>query len=131
MAKASRGDADKPEINFDGFYLTRGHHSNNSSAMIHDSKIVKIIASTHPTKRAKSSNLERTSSGAEGDMMKKMLQDLLNKKFQIKTSILDKDAACQEILLTLSPETEIVYCCNHMTKTFHGNLLKSRRLPPR
>ena len=31
-----RGDKDKWVASFDGFYLTRGHYSNNSSATIHD-----------------------------------------------------------------------------------------------
>ena len=45
-----RGDAKKWVASFDGFYLTRGHYSNNASATIHDFR-------------------EGTSGGAEGDML--------------------------------------------------------------
>jgi len=39
-----RGDQSSFHIQFDGFYLTRGHYSNNSSATAHDAKNGKIIA---------------------------------------------------------------------------------------
>ena len=38
-----RGDQSHLKVAFDGFYLTRGHHSNNSSATIHDIITDKII----------------------------------------------------------------------------------------
>ena len=42
-----RGDKSSLHIQFDGFYLTPGHYSNNSSATVHDAKTGKIIAYSH------------------------------------------------------------------------------------
>ena len=54
---------------FDGFYLTRGHHSNNASATLYDVYSDRIAWFTHRTKRGKDSNWQGTSSGAEGDIV--------------------------------------------------------------
>ena len=48
-----RGDKSSLHIQFDGFYLTRGHYSNNSSATLHDAKTGKIIAYPHRQSAAK------------------------------------------------------------------------------
>ncbi len=48
---AERGDADQWMAYFDGFYLTRGHYSNNSSATWHDYVTGKIAYFCHRTKR--------------------------------------------------------------------------------
>ena len=37
----ARGDQGKLEVTFDGFYLTRGHYSNNASATMHDTNRVR------------------------------------------------------------------------------------------
>ena len=37
----ARGDQGKLEVAFDGFYLTRGHYSNNASATMHDTNRVR------------------------------------------------------------------------------------------
>jgi len=63
-----RDDHDQCTTSFDGFYLTRGHHSNNAFAAIHDVESDRIAWFTHHTKRGKGSNWLGTSSGAEGDM---------------------------------------------------------------
>ena len=49
---------------FDGFYLTRGHYSNNASATIHDHKTGDIAWFTHRTKKGPGHNWEGTG-GAE------------------------------------------------------------------
>ena len=54
---------------FDGFYLTRVHHSNNTSATLYDVYSDRIAWFTHRTKRGKDSNWQGTSSGAEGDIV--------------------------------------------------------------
>ena len=108
---------------FDGFYLTRGHYSNNSSATMHDAKTGNIIGYAHRTKRGQDANWEGTSDGAEGNMLDEILADLIeNERMTIKKAIIDKDASCHEIILTRSPETEIVFCGNHTAKTFHTDL---------
>ena len=58
-----RGDKSSLHIQFDGFYLTRGHHSNNSSATAHDAK-TGIIAYSPRTKRGQGANWEGTSGEA-------------------------------------------------------------------
>ena len=61
-----RGDWSQWMAGFDGFYLTRGHHSNNASATLHDVYSDRIAWFVHCTKRGKNSNWQGTSSGAEG-----------------------------------------------------------------
>ena len=63
-----RGNKSSLHIQFDGFYLTRGHYSNNSSATVHDAKTGKIITYSHRKKRGQGANWEGTSGGAERDM---------------------------------------------------------------
>ena len=48
-----RGDKVQWTASFDGFYLTRGHHSNNSSATLHDVESDRIAWFIHRTKRGK------------------------------------------------------------------------------
>lgn len=126
----ARGDADKLEVMFDGFYLTRGHYSNNASATMHDAKTGNIIGYAHRTKRGEGANWEGTSGGAEGNMLDEILVELIEKeKLKIKKAIIDKDAACHEVLLSRSPETDIVYCGNHTAKTFHTDLERVKKTP--
>ena len=51
-----RGDKTQWTASLDGFYLTRGYHSNNSSATLHDVESDCIAWFTHHTKRGKGSN---------------------------------------------------------------------------
>ena len=50
---------------FDGYYLTRGHHSNNASVALHDVYSDRIAWFAHRIKRGKDSNWQGTLSGAE------------------------------------------------------------------
>ena len=81
---------------FDGFYLTRGHYSNNSSATLHDYQtgavawcvhvllhvpcMTHIILNryTHRTKRGVGHNWDGTSASAKGDMSQILEQLLLH-----------------------------------------------------
>ena len=54
---------------FDGFYLTQGHYSNNSSATLHDFSIGKIAYFARRTKRGPGHNWSGTSAGAEANML--------------------------------------------------------------
>ena len=58
-----RGDRSQWMAGFDCFYLTRGHHSNNTSATLHDVYSDRIAWFTHRTKRGKDSNWQGTSFG--------------------------------------------------------------------
>ena len=62
------GDRSQWMAGFDGFYLTRGHHSNNASATLNDVYSDRVAWFAHRTKRGKDSNWQGTSSGAKGDM---------------------------------------------------------------
>lgn len=63
-------------------------------------------------------------------MLDEILADLIdNERMKIKKAIIDKDALCQEILLSRSLETEIVYCGNHTAKTFHTDLERVKKTP--
>ena len=68
-----RGGKDKWVASCDGFYLTRGHYSNTSSATIHDYHEGGIALFSHHTKRGAGHNWAGTCSGAESDMLAKVL----------------------------------------------------------
>ena len=60
-------------------------------------------------------------------MPKEILADMIGKKkMMITKAVLDKDAACHKVLLSRSPEMDIVYCGNHTAKTFHADPMPSR-----
>ena len=106
---------------YDGFYLTRGHHLNNSSGTLHDMSSNKIAWFSHRTKRGTGANWQGTSSGAEGDMLIKILHDVKAKGFTIRQIIMDHDTS-GDITCTSCPEVCITYCGNHAAKAFHSNL---------
>ncbi|KAK3746103.1 hypothetical protein QZH41_015520 [Actinostola sp. cb2023] len=58
-----------------------------------------------------------------------MLDELLADGFKIKKCIMDQDASCQDVLLSKSPETEIIICGNHKSKTFHIDLENVKKTP--
>ena len=70
----SRGDDQKWIASYDGFYQTRGHYSNNSSATLHDHDSGCIAWFAHRTKRGPGHNWEGTSGGAEADMFNEILR---------------------------------------------------------
>ena len=72
----NRGDMLNWVASFDGFYLTRGHYSNNSSATLHDFTSNKTAWFAHRTKRGQQANWQGTSTGAEGDMLRAILEDV-------------------------------------------------------
>ncbi len=59
-----RGDDKKWMASVDGFYLTRGHYSNKSSATLHDYSTGNIAWFTHRTKCGPGHNWTGTSAGA-------------------------------------------------------------------
>ena len=64
-----RGDKTQWVASYDGFYLTKGHYSNNCSATLHDYFTGAIAWYQHRTKTGLGHNWEGTSSAAEGDML--------------------------------------------------------------
>ena len=72
----SRGEKFSWVASYDRFYLTREHHSNNSSGTLHDVSSDKIAWFSHRTKQGTRANWQGTSSGAEGDMLMKILHDV-------------------------------------------------------
>ena len=98
---------------FDGFYLTHGYHSNNSSATLHDVMSDKIAWFTHQSKRGTGSNWVGTSSGAEGDMLHTMLDDVKESAYQIIPLVMDRDTSSSNIACTIFPEIHITYYGNH------------------
>ena len=78
-----RGDRSQWMAGFDGFYLTRGHHSNNASATLHDVYSDRIAWFAHRTKRGKDSNWQGTSSGAKSDTLSEILGKVKEQGFSI------------------------------------------------
>ena len=122
-----RGDQKKWIASFDGFYLTRGHYSNNASATIHDFEGGGIAWYTHRTKRGPGHNWEGTSGGAEGDMFDEVMGMVKVAGFTIKEIITDKDSSTNAIFCRHFPEGTITYCHNHCAKILHKDLKKIRK----
>lgn len=125
----ARGDKLTWKASFDGFYLTHGYHSNNSSGTLHDVASDKIAWFTHRTKRGVGSNWVGTSSGAERDMLRTMLDDVKASGFQITQLVMDHDTSSSNIACTAFPEVQITYCGNHSAKTFHRDLANLKAIP--
>lgn len=124
-----RGDKNNLQVMYDGFYATRGYHSNNSTGTIHDEKTGKVIAFAHRTKRGAGSNWSGTSGGAEGDIFEELLASLKEDKFNIRECIIDHDATCANVLLEIFPEADVIFCGNHTVKTFHTELTNVKKIP--
>ena len=122
-----RGDDRKWIASFDGFYLTRGHYSNNASATLHDFITNDIAWFTHRTKRGPGHNWEGTSAGAEGDMFDEVMKNVKDANFVVKEIITDKDSSTNAIFCRHFPEGTITYCSNHCAKTLHKDLEKIKR----
>ena len=69
----ARGDSEHWVTSFDGYYLTRGHHSNNSSATLHDYDTGQIA---YFRQCWVGHNWEGTSGGAEADMFDDILKEV-------------------------------------------------------
>ena len=115
------------KVAFDGFYLTRGYHSNNSSATIYDIVTDKIIWFSHQTKRGPDANWLGTSGGAESDMLNDLLSQAKFEGFVISQLIMDHDTSSSNIACEHFPDILITHCSNHTAKTFHKDLIKSRQ----
>ena len=89
---------------YDGFYLTRGHHSNNSSATIHDYTTGRVAWFEHRTKRDEGHNWEGTSNGAESDMLDSILRKVRKEGFILSEIVTDKDSSVNEIYTRHFPE---------------------------
>ena len=109
---------------FDGFYLTRGHYSNNSSATLHDYESGHIAWFCHRTKRGKGHNWEGTTGAAEGDMFDELIGKAKAAGFVVSEIITDKDSSMNAVYSKHFPEGTITYCANHCAKTLHKDLLK-------
>ena len=123
-----RGDRDAWVTSYDGFYLTRGHYSNNSSATLHDYASGGIAWFRHRTKRGKGHNWEGTSGGAEADMLDDILSAAKDAGFTISEIVTDKDSSMNAIYCRHFPEGTITYCSNHSAKTLHKDLHKVKTL---
>lgn len=89
----------------------------------------KIAWFTHRTKRGVGSNWVGTSSGAEGDMLRTMLDDVKASGFQVTQLVMDHDTSSSNIACTAFPEVQITYCGNHSAKTFHRDLANLKAIP--
>lgn len=123
-----RGDKFSWIVSFDGFYLTRGHHSNNCSATLHDVSTDKIAWFTHRTKRGPGTNWQGTSGGAEGDMLREILEGAKGKGFNIQQIVMDHDTSGGNVAVDSFPEVRISYCGNHSAKSFHNDLTKLKAI---
>ncbi len=122
-----RGDRDKWVASFDGFYLTRGHYSNNSSATIHDFYGGGVAWFTHRTKTGAGHNWVGTSGRAEADMLEEVLTNVKEAGFVVKELVTDKDSTTNAIYCKHFPEGTVTYCSNHCTKNLHKQLEKLKK----
>lgn len=98
-AVKSRGEDKKWTASYDGFYLTKGHYSNNSSATLHDFATGGIAWFTHRTKRGPGHTWEGTSAAAEGDMFAEILKKAKEAGFDIAEIVTDKDSSMNAIII--------------------------------
>lgn len=77
------------DASFDGFHLIREHYSNNSSATFHDVASDKIAWFGHSTKQGHGANWHGTSGGAEGDMLREILENVEAKGFIVTKIVMD------------------------------------------
>lgn len=127
LAVKQRGDHLNWTASYDGFYLTRGHYSNNSSATLHDYATGKIAWFEHRTKRGKKHNWDGTSGGAEGDMLDHTLREVKESGFKVSEIVTDKDSSVKSIYLQYFPEGRVTYCSNHCAKTLHRDLQRIKQ----
>ena len=109
---------------FDGFYLTRGHHSNNASATLHDVYSDRIAWFAHHIKCGKDSSWQGTLSGVEGDMLSEILGKVKEQGFCINQLVMDHNTSANAIVCSHFPDVHITYCGNHTAKLFHYELGK-------
>ena len=122
-----RGDDKEWMASFDGFYLTRGHYSNNSSATLHDHSTRKVAWFSHRTKRGPGHNWSGTSASTESDMLDELLGKAKGAGFTITELICDKDSSTNATFCRHFPEGMITYCSNHSAKNLHRALEKIKR----
>ena len=120
----NRGDHKHWITSYDGFYLTRGHYSNNSSGTLHDYATGNVAWFTHRTKKGPGHNWEGTSTGAEGNMLDELFNKVKAEDFVIKEIVTDKDSSGNTIFCNHFPEGSIIYRSNHSAKTLHKELQK-------
>ncbi len=123
-----RGDQEAWVTSYDGYYLTKGHYSNNSSATLHDYPTGNIAWYKHRTKRGVGHNWEGTSGGAEADMYNEILYEVKEAGFKITEMVTDKDSSMNAIYCRYFPEGTITYCSNYSAKTFHKDLQKVKQM---
>ena len=121
-----RGDHNQWAASFDGFYSMRGHHSNNSSATIHDMESDRIAWFIHHTKHGKNLKWLGTLAGAEGDMLNNLIGKVKAAKFCMSQIVMDHDTSANVIVCSHFPD--ITYFGNHTTKSFYYDLHKVKAL---
>ena len=85
----------------------------------HDVSSDKIPWFLHSTKQETRANWEGTSSGAEGDMNREILDDVKAEGFIIN-QIMDHVTSGANITSTSFPKVRITYYGNHTVKAFHS-----------
>ena len=122
-----RGDQESWVTLYDGFYLTRGHYSNNSSASLHDHNTGSIAWYKHRTKRGSHHNWEGTSNRAEADMFDDILGEVVKADFTVSEMVTDKDSSMNSIYCRHFPEGTITYCSKNNAKTLHKDLQRIKQ----
>ena len=109
---------------YNGFYLTRGFYSNNSTGTMCDVASDKVAWFAHCTKRGSGVNWVGTSSGTEGDMLKEILRDVKSKGFTVDEIVIDHDTSANACVCSKFLDIHLTYCGNYTAKFFHHNLSK-------
>lgn len=58
-----------------------------------------------------------TSNGAEGDMLRSILEDVKTNGFKVEQLVMDHDTSGCNVACDVFPEIQITYCGNHSAKT--------------
>ena len=122
-----QGDGKKWMASFDGFYLTRGHYSNNSSATLLDYSTANIAYFYHRTKKGPGHNWSGTSGRAEADMLDELLGKAEENGLVVQEMVTDKDTSINATFCRHFPEGTVTYCSKHCAKTLHKDLEKIKK----
>ena len=107
------------------FIYVGGHHSNNSSATLHDVESDPTAWFTHCTKCGKGSNWEEYHPVQKGDILDELLGKVKSNGYNLDQIVMDHDTTSNVIVCYHFPDIHIAYCSNHSAKSFHYELNKT------
>ncbi len=121
------GDQENWVTSFDGYYFTREHYTNNSSATL-TIRLANIAWFTHRAKRGVGHNCEGTFGEVDAGMYNEILSAVKEAGYNIMEMVTDKDSSMNATYCRYFSKGTTTYCSNHSAKTFHKDLLRVKQM---